>query len=169
MNSQEKPVASLSHIYAPSAAPSPEAELAASQRSGAMWMLLLAIGTFGITCVAEMLTRATLFHGWIGVGFGASALAAFTGVARATRAGFRSRKKGVRAGLREAAYFLANLLMLAIGAFAAFLSTVGFSRGRQLRRHGRVLLPSVVAGRAWSRTKVSVVGPSPIPAGLADQ
>jgi hypothetical protein len=65
--------------------------------------------------------------------------------------------------------YVAVTVMLFIGAVVALFATVGFSRGRQLRRRGRVMLPRVVAGRAWSHTKVSVVTPSPIPAGLADQ
>jgi hypothetical protein len=130
-----------------------------------MRMMLLSMATFAITCLG---LAAHLY--WIGpVGFGASALFAFTGLARGARAGLRSRPRGARAVIREAAYFLMNLIMVAIGAVAAFLSTVGFSRGRQLRRLGRVMLPDVIAGHAWSRTKVSVVGPSPIPAGLATQ
>jgi hypothetical protein len=45
---------------------------------------------------------------------------------------------------------LANLGMTLLGAFAAFLSTLTFSRGRQLRRRGEVLLPPLARGEAWA-------------------
>jgi hypothetical protein len=64
---------------------------------------------------------------------------------------------------------LGGLVMLAVGACLAFFATYGFSRGRQLRRLGRVMLPRVVEGHAWSHTKVSVVAPAPAPADLAAQ
>jgi hypothetical protein len=43
-------------------------------------------------------------------------------------------------------------LFSALGAFAAFLSTLSFSRGRQLRSRGRVLLAQIGpdAGRRWA-------------------
>jgi len=43
-----------------------------------------------------------------------------------------------------------NLGLMALGAFAAWLSTVEFTRGRQLRSFGRVLLPPVARGEAWA-------------------
>jgi hypothetical protein len=45
---------------------------------------------------------------------------------------------------------VANLGMAALGALAAFLSTVTFSRGRQLRSFGRVLLAPLAPAGAWS-------------------
>src|SRR5258706_11494207 len=37
------------------------------------------------------------------------------------------------------------------GAFIAFWATVGFARGRQLRRRGQILLPPVESGKGWAR------------------
>lgn len=42
-------------------------------------------------------------------------------------------------------------LMVLLGAVGALVSTMQFSRGRQLRRRGAVLLPPVVAGGQWAR------------------
>jgi len=44
---------------------------------------------------------------------------------------------------------LGGLFMAAVGALFAFLSTATFTRGRQLRAFGRVLLPEVRPGAAW--------------------
>jgi hypothetical protein len=51
---------------------------------------------------------------------------------------------------------LLNLGMVAIGALATLLSTVTFSRGRQLRRFGRVLLPPVARGGEWARQEARI-------------
>jgi hypothetical protein len=65
--------------------------------------------------------------------------------------------------------FLGILAMVVIGALAVLLSTVSLTRGRQLRRFGRVMLPRVVTGRSWANTKVSVASPLPIPSEVAAQ
>jgi len=65
-----------------------------------------------------------------------------------------------------------NLVMAGfalLGTALAFLSTMAFSRGRQLRRFGRVLLPGLRSSTAWSDTTVLVESDEPVPAGLADQ
>jgi hypothetical protein len=51
---------------------------------------------------------------------------------------------------------LANLGMTLLGAFAAFLSTLTFSRGRQLRKRGAVLLPPLARGDAWASEQGSL-------------
>ena len=43
-----------------------------------------------------------------------------------------------------------------LGFFATCLATMSFSRGRQLRRFGRVLLPPVAAGDAWTTRAMEV-------------
>jgi len=62
-----------------------------------------------------------------------------------------------------------NFAMVAIGALLAFVTTMGFVRGRQLRRLGKVLLPPIVPGSSWANTKVTVTSDQPIPNGLAEQ
>lgn len=63
---------------------------------------------------------------------------------------------------------LKNLFMAGLGMLAAYYATMGFSRGRQLRRRGRVLLPALREGGEWA-TRVSPVAAEGVPAGLADQ
>src|SRR5262249_5295803 len=52
MNAEPSPIESLSHIYAPPPAISPEPDIDKPQRSQALWMLALSIAAFGLTCVA---------------------------------------------------------------------------------------------------------------------
>ena len=63
---------------------------------------------------------------------------------------------------------LGNLLMVAFGMLIAYLATVGFARGRQLRRFGRVLLPGLRPGSAWTTASVAADGQG-VPAEVADQ
>lgn len=60
-----------------------------------------------------------------------------------------------------------NLLMVGFGAVVAFFATVGFARGRQLRRWGRILLPKSERGHAWARVPIEKLGDEPLPQGLA--
>ena len=164
--------APLSHIYAPSTATVPSTPDTSSKHSRPVRMLMCAAAALGATCAGFAVVHRDVAARWMGgVGFTACALAAFLGAASGAGAWFRSssRPKGAGAIFINAAAFLGNLAMLAIGAAGALLSTFGFSRGRQLRRFGRVMLPRVIGGRAWSHTKVSVVSPTAIPAGLAAQ
>jgi hypothetical protein len=55
---------------------------------------------------------------------------------------------------------LANGGMALLGGLLALLSTVQFSRGRQLRRRGKVLLPSVERGDAWARDEIPLASAS---------
>lgn len=64
---------------------------------------------------------------------------------------------------------LANGAMVAFGALLAFLATFGFSRGRQLRRFGRVLLPPVQAGNDWAQLPLAAVAEAPLKSALAAQ
>src|SRR6185437_11169566 len=64
---------------------------------------------------------------------------------------------------------LANGLMALGGAFFAFLATVSFHRGRQLRSFGRVLLPRVGAGGAWARVPLSPSADPELRAAVAAQ
>jgi hypothetical protein len=73
---------------------------------------------------------------------------------------------------RFAAVVLGNLLLAGfslLGMLVAWAATVGFSRGRQLRRFGRVLLPPVRPDAQWSTAAVTVAWPGEAPLGLADQ
>jgi hypothetical protein len=63
---------------------------------------------------------------------------------------------------------LGNLLLAAFGMLIAFFATVGFSRGRQLRRLGRVLLPSLRQDSAWASCAMALDGQG-APAEVADR
>jgi hypothetical protein len=66
---------------------------------------------------------------------------------------------------------VANGSMALFGALLALLSSVQFSRGRQLRRRGKVLLPVVARGDAWARDAIPIATAS-LPAidpGVAEQ
>jgi hypothetical protein len=64
---------------------------------------------------------------------------------------------------------LGNMFMVGFGMLVAYVSTVGFSRGRQLRRFGRVLLPSLRNSPEWTTPEMVLAGHEDAPAGLADQ
>ena len=57
--------------------------------------------------------------------------------------------------LSEAASTLGNLVVTAVSMFWAWSATLWFSRGRQLRHLGRVLLPPVDGGEDWSRSNLA--------------
>jgi len=63
---------------------------------------------------------------------------------------------------------LGNLMMAGFGMLVAYVSTVGFSRGRQLRRFGRVLLPDLRPSPDWATPEMEL-STEDAPAGLADQ
>jgi hypothetical protein len=55
------------------------------------------------------------------------------------------------------------------GMFMAFMATINFSRGRQLRQLGRVLLPDLQPRSDWSTPPLALETTEESPAGLADQ
>jgi len=59
--------------------------------------------------------------------------------------------------------------LMFVGFLFAVLSTFSFSRGRQLRRHGRVLLPNVESSGDWTGLIDPLVDGASAPAGLAEQ
>jgi len=100
------------------------------------------------------------------IGFGASGLCALLSLVRAIILVFSAPKLGVLGNLVVA---LASLGMLGLVALSGLIATVGFSRGRQLRRRGRVLLPEVCAGSAWANSGLVVPDAHRAPPGLAEQ
>ena len=66
------------------------------------------------------------------------------------------------------AAMLGNLVMAGFGTLVAYFATIGFSRGRQLRRRGKVLLPDLTSDASWTSAATSV-DPVEAPLGLADQ
>lgn len=72
-------------------------------------------------------------------------------------------------GLGDAVATAGNLAVAALSAFWALSATLWFSRGRQLRRFGRVLLPPVGHGTAWTTAKVAPTDPGVERGALAGQ
>ncbi len=87
------------------------------------------------------------------VGVLASSLVAFAGVIRGTRASLRASRAHQPTGWTILAV-VGNLAMVGLGLLSTFAVTASFSRGRQLRRFGRILLPPVRGGGAWARLAV---------------
>lgn len=56
-----------------------------------------------------------------------------------------------------------------LGSLISYASTLTFSRGRQLRRFGRVLLPDLRSNPEWTAAPVLLEGHTDLPAGLADR
>ncbi|MDB5215765.1 MAG: hypothetical protein JWO86_3692 [Myxococcaceae bacterium] len=52
-----------------------------------------------------------------------------------------------------------NLFMVGLGMISALFSTMAFTRGRQIRSAGRILLPPVEGGDAWTGAGLSSSGP----------
>ena len=64
---------------------------------------------------------------------------------------------------------LGNLLMTWFGLLIAYFATFGFSRGRQLRRFGRVLLPGLRYNSDWTTRPLAPAGHEDAPTGVAEQ
>jgi hypothetical protein len=87
-----------------------------------------------------------------------SAILAAVGAGHAVVALFKGVGVGAGAGVAASALGLAlvNLGMSGVGALAAFVSTLTFTRGRQIRSFGKILLPPVEAGGAWTTSAMSI-------------
>jgi len=61
-----------------------------------------------------------------------------------------------------------NLFWAVFGMLVAYVGTIGFSRGRQLRRRGTVLLPALRENAEWTDREITLDA-SEAPAGLAER
>jgi hypothetical protein len=128
--------------------------------------VLLFVGSF-LVAAALRNTRPAAVTSALGalvaVGGVASVLVALVGAfrnAQATSVGF---KVGVVAA------GLGNGFMALLGALFTLFATANFTRGRQLRRLGRVLLPRVEAGDGWTTVRLAVAVDAPVRRALAAQ
>jgi hypothetical protein len=80
-----------------------------------------------------------------------------------------ARGRGSEEVARTTAALLGNLVMVGFGMLVAYFATVGFARGRQLRRLGKVLLPDLRSDPGWAMSPLALDGAEDPPAGLADQ
>ena len=131
-------------------------------------LLLFAITCWGITVYGE----ARLARQLIGLpGFAVATLLAIAAgvsgvvyLARGDRDG-----RGAGAVLLNLLIAFGGLAMAGIGALAALFATYGFSRGRQLRRFGRVLLPPVQESSQWVDASFELPNAANVPLGLGRQ
>lgn len=126
----------------------------------ALVLLVLAAvvtGSAGLTLVAcgIFLFLAAVFFG--------------TGVARVIDLARQDEPAGLGAWLRAIALAVAGPILAFGGALLTLLSTMSFARGRQLRRLGRVRLPPVEDGAAWTGSPTGASAPQPLRAALAAQ
>jgi len=107
-----------------------------------------------------------------GLAFGLTSFAASLGLVEGVRALSRARSRQIPKGVPIlVAVFpvLGGIFMTLLGAASALSSTVQFSRGRQLRRRGRLLLPKVLPMRTWLTTDAFQGVMLPVRAEIAEQ
>jgi hypothetical protein len=118
-------------------------------------LLFASLGGFVVT-ILILAVGAPAFVGR--VGFGGATLVAVVGGFTGLTSLFATRGMRGVGGLRTAVALsvLANGGMALVGALATWLSTATFTRGRQLRSLGRVLLAPVGAAGDWAALAVPV-------------
>ena len=111
-----------------------------------------------VLSVGGFMMGAALHIGWLGaILFAASAGVGLWGAVVGLRSiSGAAVTVGFGAKLLTLVAALSNLVMTAMGALFALMSTTNFTRGRQLRRFGRVLLPELTAGDAWAHLPMAV-------------
>jgi hypothetical protein len=82
---------------------------------------------------------------------------------------YAARRGGADDVGRAVVNMVGNLFMACFGMVVAYFATYGFARGRQLRRFGKVLLPSLRPGAGWTTASLVLDGNETPPAGLADR
>jgi hypothetical protein len=85
------------------------------------------------------------------MGWAGSLIAATVGIVVGCRWIIDGRRAGQPLATGNLLVLLGNALMTALGAGTALLVNSGFTRGRQLRRWGHVLLPDLRVGDSWAR------------------
>jgi hypothetical protein len=152
--------------------PSPTPPTPAAAAAPSRWTLRLGTGAcFGLSLLVWLVAlplagaeRWTLSSAFATVGiamFVASTVVAATRTLRALYLLARDRR-----GLVPV---LTNFVWTSFGTYVAYLSSFGFSRGRQLRRFGRVLLPRLRGNAGWTDAGLPAIDATRAPAGLADQ
>ncbi len=151
----------------------PNARVADGGRSAgkrALWLFVASIGLFALT-IATMMAADSAAPGVYG--FGVASVVAVAGAVL----GFASLAGRLRAvaptspGFTAAVVLamLGNGAMALLGALSALMSTANFSRGRQLRRFGQVLLPPVHQDEAWAALPLRADVDEPVRSRLAAQ
>jgi len=150
----------LGRVYAPPQSESfaDGARSAAKLRSRAAWLLGASVVAWVITIAMLSLVDVPKAVG--GILFYGSALLAVVGAGCGVVALFKGIGAGAGAGAVASALALTfvSVAMSCVGALSALLSTMSFTRGRQIRSLGRILLPPVEAGGGWTTASRSMPG-----------
>ncbi len=179
------PIGTMAEPTRPSVLPAPPRQassLDAPPRARSDWEVHLSTPTcFGVSLLlvglalglgsVERLFALAAFLGIAGmVAFFLSSLVALTRALRAAFAVVRALRGDTTVTVgASTAVMLGNLLMAGLGMAIAYVATTGFSRGRQIRRFGRVLLPDLRLDPTWATCPVALGDSRPTPAELADQ
>ena len=137
----------------------------------AIWMvlvfLLMVMSALEAPAVITRILATTAFVTVLATGLiaGCRMLLGFVALVRPARS-----EPAPELGLLLAETF-GNFLMTGFGALVAYVATVGFSRGRQLRRLGKVLLPELEPTAMWAATPfhLSCHPAKPVPIEVANQ
>ncbi len=134
--------------------------------------LLSAGAVFALTWLAAY--SATAAHAskdtcaWIALlGFALSAFLCFLALVSSLARAFRAADFDNR--LSSIGMAVLSFIMMCFGAVVALATTIGFARGRQLRRFGRVLLPPIEHGGGWVSGALRLEGAANAPLGLGRQ
>lgn len=124
------------------------------------------------TVVAAVVVGRVAAFPYLLLGLFVAGVVAFVGVVQAIRAVvcLSLEPQPGRPGKVGGALLALGLnVFLGLGLLGAMLSLMAFSRGRQLRRFGRVLLPRLQRGTSWAGVPTQVVVPSEVRPALAAQ
>ncbi len=152
--------AAAANVYAPPAAapPVPASNEARRQRNRAF--LALSLGVVGP--IPFFVLAAAVDAAWpVTLAFVVTVACGMVVVASATRAMLAQKALGtssVASRIGDGFLVFSGVCMSAFGALLAFLSTMSFSRGRQIRTLGKTLLPPVAPGSRWLTAEVATPG-----------
>jgi len=139
----------------------------------ALLMFAAAIGCLVVTfLVGAVRTRWSRWLDTIGLGVGTTLF--LFGVVRAVIALRRMWRAGDEVPSRWTTLvavfpLLGGGIMTLLGALLTMLSTTGFTRGRQIRHRGKIVLPKLEAGGNWAQLSVAAAAAPELRAGLATQ
>jgi len=139
----------LDVLYAPPGASPARSDIAKGLRRRAAKLLLVSVVGFGVAFAVMLVAPSSSIPALL---FVLSALTSATGAGHALYALAKgvTVSAGTGAALSALGIAATNVFMMALGAITALLSTMSFTRGRQIRAFGRILLAPVVPGSAWS-------------------
>ncbi len=137
-----------------------KAEQPTWRRSAKRALKLFAMGVGGVlvTIGATMLVQKNVVSA-VGMGISTALFVLGVGWSIVTVVRIARSDDQGREGLGMAVVLLPMLTGAVFSVFGAFLTlwaTMGFARGRQLRRRGKVLLPPLESGAGWARLDLAV-------------